>query len=219
MDIAVYRAFTSELTKLALSPQLVEQVLARRAAQGVGGAAALGRDVAHAAGRGATTSREALAQVRWGQHRLQGVVEGGRAARQAQTFDALKSGLRGRIQAAEHGPIHDYSGALRDTSNLGSSHPYHPAYVDAVTASPRGVVDPSGILSSPRGSARAPSLTQPTPPMGASVGGAAPDAPMVLMPRAAKTRVEPIAAPRSAAASDEVTRIPRHRMMQPGAPA
>jgi hypothetical protein len=76
-----YQAF---LEKVAVSPALMQRFLAGRAAQGVGGAAALGRGVAQAAAGGATTSRQVMGQLGGlGKHRLQGVVAGGRDARAA----------------------------------------------------------------------------------------------------------------------------------------
>lgn len=77
----IYEAF---IEKVAVSPALMQRVLAGRAAQGVGGAAALGRGVAQAAAGGATTSRQVMGQLGGlGKHRLQGVVAGGRDARAA----------------------------------------------------------------------------------------------------------------------------------------
>lgn len=80
IDRVVISAFVSELEKTALNPSTLQSYLSRRAAQGVGGAKALGESLV---GSAAQTSRQAVQGMSGLQkHRLSGVVEGGQAARQ-----------------------------------------------------------------------------------------------------------------------------------------
>lgn len=72
-------SFTYELEKIALGMNTFQSYLGQRAAQGVGGAAALKGSLAGAA---ATTTREAVQGMSGLQkHRLGGVMEGGQAIR------------------------------------------------------------------------------------------------------------------------------------------
>ena len=183
----------SFIEKIAVSPALMQRVLAGRAAQGVGGAAALGRQVAGAAAQGATTSRQVMGQLGGlGKHRLQGVAQGGTAARQTQqAFGGAKAGLQGRIQGAEHmqGKL-DFSRPLKTHEGyMGAEHAYSPAYANAI-ARPQGVLqDPKGLMQATQ---RSPALHTATPAMGASNGGGvtvtSPTIPAAGMPAASGTQ-------------------------------
>jgi len=82
MHINTLKAFRHELEKQALSPATLTSYLGARAAQGVGGAAALGKSLA---GSTATTSRSIVQGMTGLQkHRLTGVLEGGQAVRSMQ---------------------------------------------------------------------------------------------------------------------------------------
>ncbi len=70
-----FSSFALELEKIAVSPSTVRSYLAQRAAQGVGGAAALGKELA---GSSAATSRDLVHGLSGLQkHQLSGVMEGG----------------------------------------------------------------------------------------------------------------------------------------------
>lgn len=79
-----FKAFVAEFEKAALGVGTLQSYLGQRAAQGVGGAAALGKSLA---GTAAKTTREAV-QGMGGleRHRLSGVVEGGQAVRKMQSL-------------------------------------------------------------------------------------------------------------------------------------
>lgn len=89
-------AFRDELEKIALGVGTLQSYLGRRAAQGVGGAAALGTSLA---GTAAKTSREAVQGMSGLQkYRLGGVMEGGQAVRKMEQLPN-KVGLGPTTQA------------------------------------------------------------------------------------------------------------------------
>lgn len=91
-----FKAFADELQKHALSLGTMQNYLGARAAQGVGGAAALGHSLA---GTAASTTREAVQGMSGLQrHRLGAVMEGGQAHRAMQALPG-KVGL-GQTAAA-----------------------------------------------------------------------------------------------------------------------
>jgi hypothetical protein len=146
----VLMAFAEELEKRAISVGLLQRTLAGRAAQGVGGAAALGRQVAGAAAGGATTARQALAQGGGlARHRLQAVQQGGLAARQtAQQFGPAQAALKGRINAAEGPGMLNQAKPLRTHEGyMGNEHAYSQSYGHAI-ARPQGALsDPKGLMA------------------------------------------------------------------------
>lgn len=82
MQPTLIRSFVHELEKYAVNVSTLQSYLARRASQGVGGAAALGKSLGSSSAR---TSREALQSMTGLQkYRLEGVIEGGRAHRAMQ---------------------------------------------------------------------------------------------------------------------------------------
>jgi len=82
MQPTLIRSFVHELEKTALNPGTLRSYLAQRAAQGIGGAAALERSLGNTAAR---TSREALQNMSGLQRfRLRAVAEGGQAQRAMQ---------------------------------------------------------------------------------------------------------------------------------------
>lgn len=92
--------------KVALNLSTVQSALAQRAAQGIGGAAALGRGIASAAEHGATTSRGAMQQLGGlAKHQLSAVAEGGTALRK--TEQALANPVTQAAQGRVLGAIRD----------------------------------------------------------------------------------------------------------------
>lgn len=82
MKPTLIRSFAHELEKRAVNVSTLQSYLARRATQGVGGADALAKSLG---GTTARTSREALQSMTGLQkHRLEGVLEGGKAHRAMQ---------------------------------------------------------------------------------------------------------------------------------------
>lgn len=93
-------------SKIALSLSTVQSALAQRAAQGIGGAAALGRGIASAAERGATSSRGAMQQLGGlAKHQLSAVAEGGTALRK--TEQALANPVTQAARSRVLGAVRD----------------------------------------------------------------------------------------------------------------
>jgi len=140
MHRAVFSAFVDELEKRAVSVKLLQDVIAKRTAQGVGGAAALGKQVTGAVGRGATTSRQIMQQAGGlGQAQLRSMTQGGRAASQAErAWTGAKSGLVNRFEST---PVkYDMSKPLKTHEGyMGGTHHYAPEYARSVAASPAKV--------------------------------------------------------------------------------
>lgn len=200
MNPAVLQAFQDQLfEKLAISPALMGRLAAGRAAQGVGGAAALGRDVANAAAGGATTSRQVMGQMGGlGQHRLQGVVAGGRDARAAAALPT-RVGVAPQ-HAAFKGRADQMSGAIatapetvtapfaQGSAALGSTRGYHPAAAkfmagEGTLAGAQATAKANPAILTPRGAigtsaapsmATAPTMRPPALGGGTSAGGTVP---------------------------------------------
>lgn len=138
MDSATLAAFADELEKIALSPAMLKGYLGARAAQGVGGAGALGKSLA---GTMAQTSRQAVQGMTGLQrHQLGATVAGGKGARQAQQLSG-QAGLapqRARLQAAAQTPTHELTRggvALQGRATSGGliGRSYGPAGVSKMT--------------------------------------------------------------------------------------
>lgn len=145
----VFHAFAEELEKRAISVGLLQRTLAGRAAQGVGGAAALGKQVAHAAAGGATTARQAIASGGGlAAHRLGAVQQGGLAARRAEgAFAGSKANLQQRFTAAERPGMHSSTPLRTHEGYMGAEHTYSPQYLRQVSGGGGAIHDPKGVMA------------------------------------------------------------------------
>ncbi len=162
MDSVVLHAF-GETVKTALGIGTVESYLAKRTAQGIGGASKLMRSPAL---RGATTSRQALgAMTGLERHSLGGVAAGGLATRRMEQAAAnpVTQGMRQRVGRAwesavtgQHGVRdpkavlshhYDYGATAMAMEHGGLSRPlgYTKAHVDQMMG-PATINDPRGLM-------------------------------------------------------------------------
>lgn len=180
MNLMAQQGFAAKLEKVALSPALLGRWAAGRAAQGVGGAAAMGRGIAGAAAQGATTSRQVMGQMGGlGQHRLQGVVAGGRDARAAAALPtrlgvapqhaAFKARTAQMDSALRTAPETVTAPFAQGSAALGTTRGYHPAAAEFMAG--------KGTLASAQATAKAnPAILTPSgaiPTNGKSTVGAA----------------------------------------------
>lgn len=169
MHSRTLHAFSSELQKTALNVSTLQSYLGARAAQGVGGAAALGKSLA---GSPAQTTRQAVAGMTGLQkHRLGAVAAGGQAVRQMQSLPA-KVGLQEATQATRQRVSQAIQHeAATGTSRQGgaplskayegymsaSNRSYAPAHVEHVMGLPAGSHQvrqgPTALMKPPQASA------------------------------------------------------------------
>jgi len=153
-DVLALRAFCEELEKRAVSVGLLQRYLARRAEQGIGGARALGRDVAAAAARGATTAREAIGMGGGQSRYLMGAVsEGGRDLRRLERDLRpwrARQDIQANIRAAESLPFEErYNLSKPITVEYEGEVPYaySSKYMNTLFSARPEVHDPRGLLS------------------------------------------------------------------------
>lgn len=131
--------------KTALSPATLQSYLARRAAQGVGGAKALAQSSAI---RGATGSRQAVQGLSGlEKFRLHGVQQGGLAARRVEQAAAnpVTQGMRSRVGTAYESAVQAKPGVYNPRVPLSQHYDYG---ATAMAAQHGGLHRPLGYSSS-----------------------------------------------------------------------